>query len=540
MATTTGSEKPQLFARKASGLIRQFGFKDVFVFNTLGYALGLVLAVTPFFAGSVFPGRNALVLLTIGTILAAFNGLTYGMLAGAMPRSGGEYVYNGRVLHPSIGFMTNWGFTWSQLLGIAIYVQWTINYAISVSASTIGYSSGSSFLLDVSTWVARPRNTFMLGTAILVIVILVQLAGMGVLKRLLNWLFIVAILGSVLTFIVFIMHDHNSFVSAFNAFMSKTTNTPDAYNSVIAQAKAAGYTQTSSPWYEYLIGLPLAYWMFIGFTYSAYIGGEVKEPQKTQSRAVLASLLVGFIFYFVIIGAYYRTVGTQFNDAAALLQFNGNSPLPVAGVLNFFAGVLTTNSIVNTLIGLSFFLWHFLLLFVMFTIIVRNMFAWSFDQIFPAKLTTMTKKTLAPWAAIVVASVVIEILLALFTFTTLFSYVYNYIVIFSIAFWFTSFAAILLPYRRKGLFDAAPPSIRRRVFGVPLVTIAGVINLILFTLILYASFRLPAFSGPTGKWATLFVIAIYVSGLLIYFAVSAFKKRRGVDLSLLYGEIPPE
>jgi len=540
MATTTGSEKPQLFARKASGLIRQFGFKDVFVFNTLGYALGLVLAVTPFFAGSVFPGRNALVLLTIGTILAAFNGLTYGMLAGAMPRSGGEYVYNGRVLHPSIGFMTNWGFTWSQLLGIAIYVQWTINYAISVSASTIGYSSGSSFLLDVSTWVARPRNTFMLGTAILVIVILVQLAGMGVLKRLLNWLFIVAILGSVLTFIVFIMHDHNSFVSAFNAFMSKTTNTPDAYNSVISQAKAAGYTQTSSPWYEYLIGLPLAYWMFIGFTYSAYIGGEVKEPQKTQSRAVLASLLVGFIFYFVIIGAYYRTVGTQFNDAAALLQFNGNSPLPVAGVLNFFAGVLTTNSIVNTLIGLSFFLWHFLLLFVMFTIIVRNMFAWSFDQIFPAKLTTMTKKTLAPWAAIVVASVVIEILLALFTFTTLFSYVYNYIVIFSIAFWFTSFAAILLPYRRKDLFDAAPPSIRRRVFGVPLVTIAGVINLILFTLILYASFRLPAFSGPTGKWATLFVIAIYVSGLLIYFAVSAFKKRKGVDLSLLYGEIPPE
>ena len=540
MATTTGSEKPQLFARKASGLIRQFGFKDVFVFNTLGYALGLVLAVTPFFAGSVFPGRNALVLLTIGTILAAFNGLTYGMLAGAMPRSGGEYVYNGRVLHPSIGFMTNWGFTWSQLLGIAIYVQWTINYAISVSASTIGYSSGSSFLLDVSTWVARPRNTFMLGTVILVIVILVQLAGMGVLKRLLNWLFIVAILGSVLTFIVFIMHDHNSFVSAFNAFMSKTTNTPDAYNSVIAQAKAAGYTQTSSPWYEYLIGLPLAYWMFIGFTYSAYIGGEVKEPQKTQSRAVLASLLVGFIFYFVIIGAYYRTVGTQFNDAAALLQFNGNSPLPVAGVLNFFAGVLTTNSIVNTLIGLSFFLWHFLLLFVMFTIIVRNMFAWSFDQIFPAKLTTMTKNTLAPWAAIVVASVVIEILLALFTFTTLFSYVYNYIVIFSIAFWFTSFAAILLPYRRKDLFDAAPPSIRRRVFGVPLVTIAGVINLILFTLILYASFRLPAFSGPTGKWATLFVIAIYVSGLLIYFAVSAFKKRKGVDLSLLYGEIPPE
>jgi APA family basic amino acid/polyamine antiporter len=540
MASTTGSAKPQLFARKASGLIRQFGFKDVFVFNTLGYALGLVLAVTPFFAGSVFPGRNVLIVLVIGTIMAAFNGLTYSLLAGAMPRSGGEYVYNGRVLHPAIGFMTNWGFTWSQLLGIAIYVQWTINYAISVSASTIGYSSNNQFLLDVASWVAVPRNTFMLGTLLLVIVIIVQLAGMGVLKRLLNWLFIVAMLGSILTAIVFLMHDHSSFVAAFNSFMSKTTDTSGAYDAVLSQAKEGGWSSASSPWYEYIIALPLAYWMFIGFTYSAYIGGEVKEPQKTQSRAVMASLLVGFLFYFVILGAYYRTVGTQFNDAAAFLQFNGNSPLPVAGVLNFFAGVLTTNVIINTIIGLSFFLWHFLLLFVMFTIIVRNMFAWSFDQIIPAKLTTMTKRTLAPWAAIVTASVVIEILLALFTFTTLFSYVYNYIVIFSVAFWFTSFAAILLPYRRKDLFDAAPPAIRRRVFGVPLVTIAGVLNLILFTLILYASFKLPAFSGPTGKWATIFVIAIYVVGLAIYFAVSAFKKRKGVDLSLLYGEIPPE
>ena len=74
MATTNGSDAPKLFARQASGLIRQFGFKDVFVFNTLGYALGLVLAVTPFLAGSVFPGRNVLMVSTIGTIMAAFNG----------------------------------------------------------------------------------------------------------------------------------------------------------------------------------------------------------------------------------------------------------------------------------------------------------------------------------------------------------------------------------------------------------------------------------------------------------------------------------
>jgi amino acid transporter len=537
---TTEEGQPKLFARQASGLIREFGLFDTTVFNILGYALGLVLAVTPFFAGSVFPGTNALVVLTIGTALALFNGITYGMLSGAMPRSGGEYVYNGRVLHPAVGFMTNWGFTWSQLLGIGIYISWTINYAIAVSASVIGYSSDNQSLLDFSTWVSGQWPTFLLGTLALASVILVQLAGMAFLKRFLNYLFVVAIIGSVITFIVFLINDNASFISHFNDFMSRTSDLPDAYNAVIAQARDAGWSQGSASWTDYIIALPLAYWMFIGFTYSAYIGGEVKEPSKTQTRGVLLALGVGYLFYMIILATYYRSVGTDFNDAAAYLQFNGESPLPVTGVLNFFAGVLTTNTFVNVIVGISFFLWHYLLLFVMFTIIVRNMFAWSFDQIMPKQLVTLTKGSHSPWVAILVASAAIEVLLALFTFTTLFSYVYNYIVIFSVAFWFTSFAAILLPYRRRDLFDAAPPSVRRRIGGVPLITIAGVINLILFSLILYASFTLPAFSGPTGWRSILFVIGIYLSGIIIYALIAAFRRRKGVDFSLLYGEIPPE
>jgi hypothetical protein len=65
------------------------------------------------------------------------------------------------------------------------------------------------------------------------------------------------------------------------------------------------------------------------------------------------------------------------------------------------------------------------------------------------------------------------VLLILFTFTHLFDYVFNYIVIFGIAFWITSFAAILLPYRRKELFEAAPAMVQAKIAGVPWVTIAG-------------------------------------------------------------------
>ena len=48
-----------LFVRQSSGLIREFRPADVFVFNTLGYALGLVLAVVPTFIAGLWPETRA-------------------------------------------------------------------------------------------------------------------------------------------------------------------------------------------------------------------------------------------------------------------------------------------------------------------------------------------------------------------------------------------------------------------------------------------------------------------------------------------------
>jgi len=192
------------------------------------------------------------------------------------------------------------------------------------------------------------------------------------------------------------------------------------------------------------------------------------------------------------------------------------------------------------LIGVSFFLWYFLLLFCMCTICVRNIFAWSFDKVMPLSLTKVTEKTRVPMTATIVVVVLAWILMWFAIFTPLFDYVFNYIAIFSIAFWITSFSAILLPYRRPELFQAAPGMVKAKWFGIPVVTIAGVINLVLFSIILYSSFALPAFSGPVGPVAIAFILGIYVVGLIIYFAVAGYRKQKGIDLNLLYSEIPPE
>jgi APA family basic amino acid/polyamine antiporter len=515
-----------VFARPVTGLRREFGLWDTFVFNTLGYAPGLVLAITPFFAGGIFPGRSVLVVLSIGTALTLFNGLMYGGLAGAMPRSGGEYIYNGRVLHPAVGFVTNWGFTWSQLLGLAIYTQWSVSHALAVALSTTAYSMRSARLLHAAAWVERPVATFLVAT--------------GFLRWLLGIGFVLAMAGFVVTLVVLLGHSHSSFVGVINDFLARTRGMKDGYSGLISEAQGMGWHAGAASWSQYFIALPLAYWMFMGFTYSVYIGGEVRDPERTQRRAILGSLFVGYALYMVALAAYYRIVGGEFNNAAAYLELHGHSPLPVAGVVNFFAGLLTSNMAVNILIGGSFFLWHYLLLFVIFTVVVRNIFAWGFDQVLPRGLTAVTRRTGTPWVATVVAGVSVESLLALLCFTSLFTYVYNYIVLFSIAFLITSFSAMLLPYRRPDLARKDYPLVSRRVLGIPLLSLSGVLNLILFSMILFAAFRLPGFSGPTGPSAVAFVAGIYLSAVVLYLAMRLYRGRSGVDLSLLYEQIPPE
>ena len=148
--------------------------------------------------------------------------------------------------------------------------------------------------------------------------------------------------------------------------------------------------------------------------------------------------------------------------------------------------------------ALSFFLWNFLLLFVIATVITRNLFAWSVDRILPDAVTKVDRRFHSPWVATLIVIVASEILLVLYVFTTFFQEVSNYIVLYSIAFWATSFAAILLPYRRPEIYQSAPAFVRRKVGGVPVLVLFGVGNFILFSLVLYSAFKLPAFSGPTG------------------------------------------
>jgi basic amino acid/polyamine antiporter, APA family len=530
-----------LFVRQSSGLIREFRPADVFVFNTLGYALGLVLMVVPTFISGLWPEQNVLLVILIGTILTVFNALMYGYLAGVMPRSGGDYVYLSRVVHPVAGFTANWGFTWSQFLGLGLYSAFAVNFGIAIALATLGSAIGNDTLVDWSVSVSGDWWVFLLGAGILVLVLFVLCLNTRVIRNLFMICFIPALIGTFVTLGVLFTTSKEEFVSRFNAFMAENAD-GQTYQGIIDQASGAGFSLGDATFWGALLAIPLGYWIYIGFTYSAYIGGEVKQASKTQPRMIMATLLFAFLVYMLAFWRYYDIVGQDFTNSVVYLNNNTDdgSGIPVSPVLNFFVGLMTGSTVLNVIMGVSFILWNVLLLFVIGMICTRNIFAWSFDGVAPRQLSTVGERTHAPWVAAILISIVAIVLLALYVFTSFFTIVVNYIVIFSVAFWMASFAAILLPYRRRDLFEQAPESVKRKILGIPVMTLLGIGNLILFSLILYSSFDTPAFSGPTGNRAIAFVVGIYVSGVVLYYISRAVQLRRGVNLDLLYKEIPPE
>src|SRR2546425_2881510 len=105
MSTVTGTTS--IFVRNATGLVRELTPFDAFnlVFSAVLIPIGITQVMS--FAPQFWPGANMVVSFLIATPLVFCTGLVYLYFTVAMPRSGGDYVWVSRALHPLLGFLVN-------------------------------------------------------------------------------------------------------------------------------------------------------------------------------------------------------------------------------------------------------------------------------------------------------------------------------------------------------------------------------------------------------------------------------------------------
>jgi hypothetical protein len=95
-------------------------------------------------------------------------------------------------------------------------------------------------------------------------------------------------------------------------------------------------------------------------------------------------------------------------------------------------------------------------------------------------------------------------------------------------------------FRRKEIYEASPDIVKKKIAGIPVVSINGVLlAIIMFAAVVYG-YLTPAFSGPTFPAAIGVTAGTFIAGLVIFYVVKAYRKSQGWISDLTFKEIPPE
>jgi amino acid transporter len=348
--------------------------------------------------------------------------------------------------------------------------------------------------------------------------------------------FILSVVGVVIAAVLTAVNGNEAFRTAVTAFGGD-------YDQIIADAKAAGYPGYAGgiDWIATIGATPLAFFA-LGYGIAApYAAGEVRGARSVMTRALLLALLIGGAVTAVVLGLASRTFGEEWLGAATYLGNAGAAEYPFvsAPFYFFFVAMLTDSAPLIFAMGLSFILAAAVPMVPTFLIATRSLFAWSFDRVFPSRVSDVSDRTHSPlWAnGIVLVVALVFLVISIYGPAEWFTLLYTAGAAEFLTFIVLAIAAAVFPYRRRDLYEASP--INRKIGGIPLITVVGVLSLAIYGLFEYSLWTndLLGANSAVGITAT---IVIALIPFAIYAISYLWNRSRGVNLSLAFESLPPE
>jgi APA family basic amino acid/polyamine antiporter len=540
-AAPTSRAERTLFVRQSSGLVREFSIWDVVLINVAGVNLGAVAALSIAAVAGLWPGASVLLVAVIGALVSLATVGTYGLMSAAMPRAGGDYVFVGRTLWPWLGFAANWMITWSLFVALGLFSVALVTQALAPGMAAFGYVAGSHWFVQAATDISSKKGLlFVIALAVICGSAAVALSG----DKAVKWAFrILAIIGGVglaIAVILLLVTSHGTWVGRIDPILT------GAGGNSIAKMRAAadqhGFTAPGFSWSATFSALPYAFFVFVGLTYTSYLGGEIQKPQRSQPVGMLIALVAAALVYIVLFIGVYNTFGWDNIHAWAFLAGNDPTALSFFGGFasgTFLIGTLSGSPVISFILGLSFVAWFAMLPLFAIVMPIRNMFAWSMDRVIPEGVSRVSAKG-TPIVATAICAILAVGVVIVAVYSTFLNLVVNYTLMYSITFLIAGLAALAFPYRRPDLFERAPASVRRKIAGVPIVSIAGAVETVVFAVIIVEALSNPAFGGPNGRNALLFIIGVLIAGPVLFFVSRAIRMRQGYDVDAAWRGLPPD
>jgi basic amino acid/polyamine antiporter, APA family len=540
---------PGLFARQATGLVREGNSRSVLIYNINFVSIGLMLVFALIMIPAFYPGANV-----EGTFVAAFvvvipTSLIYAMLAAAMPRSGGDYVYVSRILGPSWGMMSSLNNTIWWILYGGVPSAFFAYYGLTPLLRGLGVLTNNATLIRYGNDLSTPTGAFIVGTLLIIVLVTIFAMGLNLYFKIQNVLFAIAMVGILVTIGILLATSHTEFVSAFNHYIGRVTGHANSYAAVKAAAAKGGFATAPFSFYWTLIPITWIYLELVFNQSSAYIGGEVKRPGRVQLWSMPFAAIVSTGIAMIIAWQMERVVGTSFLGA---VSYNGGAAMGFAStpVYTELVSYAARNVVLGFVVTFSFLFWSYSWLPGQILNSSRNLLAYGIDGVMPAWLGKVSEKRHTPVNALVVMGIGSIAALWLYTrptgpfktLTGIFGFILSFLMV--------SLAAMLFPYRQRAVWEASPVAWRWGRF--PVISVLGGLSFAACGYMAWDYLNDPL-SGlsivphHTGglfghQDFAMFIlnILIWVAGWVVYQVAKKVRARQGADLDATYRELPVE
>src|SRR5512142_3479071 len=224
-AGSLGEERPTLFLRKATGLVRGWSVRDSMIYACLSTNV-VTLGMVEWAYQSTFPKGSLLSSILISGVWVSFLVIAYSGLVVTIPRAGGDYVWQTRILGSGIGFVmaaTGWWFIlwlWAPIYGNILAVQ--LFEPLWATMKWTWPAGGAA-------WFGTDNGVFVVTLITIALAGVLVSIGMAGYARVQKWCFIGGMVGFAIIVILLLVYSKNSFISSFDSATSRIFGTNHLY-----------------------------------------------------------------------------------------------------------------------------------------------------------------------------------------------------------------------------------------------------------------------------------------------------------------------
>jgi len=538
MATESVSSTPTLFLRNATGLVRGWNVRDSMIYACLATNF-ITLGIYEFtFAGPAFPKGQFITSIVISAVLVSFLVVAYTGLIVTIPRAGGDYVWQTRILGSGIGFVmaaTGWWFIlwlWAPIYGNILSVM-----LFQPLWATLGDPSGA-------LWFTSKNGIFVVCLITIAIAGVLVSLGMAGYARIQKWCFYGGLAAFLVVVILLLVNNHAAFVSSFNFEAQKIFGVHNAYAATNAAAKKAGYSTYNlgfGPIGPTMLLVPAMMFFILWPNWGSTLYGEIRGASDFRRvfTGMFAGLWITVILVLIFLVLVDKTIGWAFYQNLNSLDYNATPEFGIWPYPFLFAGWLVHNTAFQVILILALSLWFFGWVGTLFLSSTRVIFAAAFDRVLPDRAAEVSEKRKVPFYSLILMLLPAALLSAVYAYSSTFrNYTLDATLVIAVTYLFSAIAVVILPWRKPDLWAASPAS-RFKLLGVPIVPAAGWVTIALLGFDLYEWFSNSLYF-VNNKSSLVFMAAMYVLAIIVYIVARVVRRRQGIDLGLINKEIPVE